>query len=88
MTPATPESRTVVFGVFDRHNLGDLPFADIVAALLPGRDLVFAGITDRDLTAWGGHRVQALARELDAAAQAVPSDTRGATCLAAKPIPK
>ena len=57
-----PELRTVVFGAFDRHNLGDLLFAHIVAALLPGRDLVFAGIADRDLTAWGGHRVETLAR--------------------------
>ena len=57
-----PESRTVVFGAFDRHNLGDLVFAHVVAALLPGRDLVFAGIANRDLTAWGGHRVEALAR--------------------------
>ena len=56
------ESRTVVFGAFDRHNLGDLLFAHVVAALLPGRDLVFAGIADRDLTAWGGHQVEALAR--------------------------
>lgn len=60
-----PASRTIVFGAFDRHNLGDLLFADVVAALLPGRDLFFAGIADRDLTAWGGHRVQALARFAD-----------------------
>lgn len=59
------ESRTVVFGAFDRHNLGDLLFAHVVAALLPGRELVFAGLADRDLTAWGGHRVQALARLAD-----------------------
>lgn len=58
----SPEPRTVVFGAFDRHNLGDLLFAHVVAALLPGRDLVFAGILDRDLTAWGGHRVEALTR--------------------------
>jgi len=57
-----PESCTVIFGAFDRHNLGDLLFAHVVAALLPGQDLVFAGIADRDLTAWGGHRVEALAR--------------------------
>lgn len=60
-----PEPRTVVFGAFDRHNLGDLLFAHVVAALLPARDLVFAGIADRDLTAWGGHRVEALARLAD-----------------------
>ena len=61
----SPEPHTVVFGAFDRHNLGDLLFAHVVAALLPGRDLVFAGIADRDLTAWGGHRVEALARLAD-----------------------
>lgn len=60
-----PAPRTLIFGAFDRHNLGDLLFADVVAALLPGRDLVFAGIADRDLTAWGGHRVQALAQLAD-----------------------
>jgi hypothetical protein len=58
-------SRTVIFGAFDRHNLGDLLFANVVAALLPGRDLVFAGIADRDLTARGGHRVEAIARLAD-----------------------
>ena len=57
-----PVPRTVVFGAFDRHNLGDLLFAHVAAALLRGQDLVFAGIADRDLTAWGGHRVEALAR--------------------------
>ena len=60
-----PESRTVVFGAFDRHNLGDLLFVNVVAALLPERDLVFAGIADRDLSAWGGYRVEALARLAD-----------------------
>src|SRR5436190_1054322 len=58
-------SRIVVFGAFDRHNLGDLLFPHVVATLLPGRDLVFAGLVDRDLTAWGGHGVQALGRLAD-----------------------
>jgi hypothetical protein len=61
-TSVPPESRTVVFGAFDRHNLGDLLFAHVVAALLPGPAPIFAGIAERDLSAWGGHRVQALAR--------------------------
>ncbi len=55
-------SRILVFGAFDRHNLGDLLFADVVTALLPGRTLVYAGAADRDLSAWGGRRVQALSR--------------------------
>lgn len=51
---------TVVFGAFDRHNLGDLLFAHVVAALLPGEELVFAGLAARDLRDVGGHRVEAL----------------------------
>ena len=50
----------VVFGAFDRHNLGDLLLAHVAEAALPGRELFFAGLADRDLRAVGGHRVQAL----------------------------
>lgn len=52
----------VLFGAFDRHNFGDLLFAHVAAALLPGRQLVFAGLADRDLRGVGGHRVESLAR--------------------------
>lgn len=52
----------ILFGAFDRHNFGDLLFPHIAAALLPGRDLVFAGLVDRDLRHWGGHQVVALSR--------------------------
>ncbi len=51
----------ILFGAFDRHNFGDLLFPHIAAALLPGRELVFAGLAQRDLRAQGGHAVQALA---------------------------
>jgi len=51
---------TVVFGAFDRHNLGDLLFAHVAAALLAGEELVFAGLAARDLRDVGGHRVEAL----------------------------
>jgi len=51
----------ILFGAFDRHNVGDLLFPHIAAALLPGRELVFAGLAQRDLRAYGGHAVQALA---------------------------
>jgi len=51
---------TVVFGAFDRHNLGDLLFAHVAAALSPGAELVFAGLAARDLRDVGGHRVEAL----------------------------
>lgn len=52
----------ILFGAFDRHNLGDLLLAHVAAALLRDRDLRFAGLADRDLRRLGGHRVQALAR--------------------------
>lgn len=51
----------ILFGAFDRHNLGDLLFPHIVAALLPERQPVFAGLMQRDLRRFGGHRVQAIA---------------------------
>ncbi len=52
----------VLFGAFDRHNFGDLLFAHVAAALLPGRQLIFAGLAERDLRAFGGHRIERLAR--------------------------
>jgi hypothetical protein len=55
---ATP---VVLFGPFDRHNLGDLLFPHVAAALLPGRTLRFAGLAARDLRPQGGHAVRALA---------------------------
>ena len=55
----------ILFGAFDRHNLGDLLLGRIAAALaarlLPGREVRFAGLASRDLRADGGARVQALA---------------------------
>jgi hypothetical protein len=52
---------TIVFGAFDRHNLGDLLFAHVAAALLPRDETaVFAGLAARDLRPFGGHDVQAL----------------------------
>lgn len=59
----------ILFGAFDRHNFGDLLFPHIAAALLPGRELVYAGLAARDLRPWGGHEVRAL-RELLASAEA------------------
>ena len=50
----------VLFGAFDRHNFGDLLFPHLAAAMLPGRELLFAGLAGRDLRPWGGHRVEAL----------------------------
>jgi hypothetical protein len=57
--------RIVLFGAFDRHNLGDLLFPHVVAALLRERgsddELAFAGVATRDLRACGGHEVRSLA---------------------------
>ncbi|MBB5507722.1 polysaccharide pyruvyl transferase family protein [Paraburkholderia atlantica] len=52
----------VVFGAFDRHNLGDLLFPHVVARLLACDDVIFAGLAQRDLRVYGGHAVQALAQ--------------------------
>lgn len=51
----------LLFGAFDRHNFGDLLFPHLITALLPGQSFEFAGLADRDLRAFGGHRVNALA---------------------------
>jgi hypothetical protein len=51
---------TILFGAVDRHNFGDLLFPHIAAALLPGEKLIFAGLAERDLRPYGGHRVRAL----------------------------
>lgn len=51
----------ILFGAFDRHNLGDILLAHVAAAEAAPRPVIFAGLTERDLTAWGGHRVHALA---------------------------
>ena len=53
---------TILLGAFDRHNFGDLLFPHIAAALLPGSRLIFAGLAERDLRPFGGHRTHALAR--------------------------
>lgn len=54
----------ILFGACDRHNLGDLLFPHIAAALLAPRAVVVAGLAARDLTPVGGHRVRALGEVL------------------------
>ncbi|MBE7421739.1 MAG: polysaccharide pyruvyl transferase family protein [Zoogloeaceae bacterium] len=54
----------VFFGACDRHNLGDLLFPHVAAALLAPREVVVAGLAERDLTACGGHRVCAVGEVL------------------------
>jgi hypothetical protein len=51
----------ILFGAFDRHNLGDLLLAHVSAALLRGTPLSFAGLATRDLRGAAGHAVTALA---------------------------
>jgi hypothetical protein len=61
------EAPLILFGAFDRHNFGDLLFPHIATALLPDAKLIYAGLAERDLSPFGGHRVRAiaeLAREL------------------------
>jgi len=55
----------LLFGAFDRHNFGDLLFPHLMTALLPGQAFQFAGLAERDLRAFGGHRVSSLATEGD-----------------------
>jgi len=56
----TTRPRIVLFGPFDRHNLGDLLFAQVLRALLPKRDLSYAGLARRDLRTFGGVATQPL----------------------------
>lgn len=60
MTVAS-DAPTLLFGAFDRHNFGDLLFPHIATALLPGIRPIYAGLAERDLRAWGGQRVRAIA---------------------------
>lgn len=60
MTDATNDTETILFGAFDRHNVGDMLFPHVLAAMLPGRRIRFAGVAERDLRAYGGHFVEAL----------------------------
>ncbi len=54
------DTPVILFGAFDRHNLGDMLFPHVAAALLPGREPIFAGLARRDLRPGGGHAVEAL----------------------------
>jgi hypothetical protein len=56
-----PDAPLILFGACDRHNLGDILLAHVAAAEAAPRPVIFAGLAERDLTGWGGHRVRALA---------------------------
>lgn len=60
LLPAGPPD--VLFGAFDRHNFGDMLLPHVLDRLLAGRPLRHAGLAERDLTPFGGHRVDTLAR--------------------------
>lgn len=51
---------TVLFGAFDRHNLGDILLA-LIAERETSGPVVFAGLAARDMTPFGGPRVVPLA---------------------------
>ena len=66
MVPAEipPEGKgqpLILFGAFDRHNFGDLLLGQVAKALVSPRQVVFAGLAERDLSAYGGERVVSIA---------------------------
>ncbi len=52
----------ILFGAFDRHNFGDLLLARVAERLVAPRPARFAGLAERDLTPWGGPRVEPVGR--------------------------
>lgn len=54
-------SRTILFGAFDRHNFGDMLFPHVATALLREKEARFAGVAKRDLSVYGGHATEPLA---------------------------
>src|SRR5437868_6096403 len=61
LSSKSPDARRlVIFGACDRHNLGDLLFPHIVARVVAADDVRVAGLVERDLREYGGHRVEAI----------------------------
>jgi hypothetical protein len=56
VTPAA-----LLYGAFDRHNLGDLLLAHVVTALLGDVPVLWTGLATRDMSGCGGRPVVALA---------------------------
>jgi hypothetical protein len=60
-----PPPPIILFGAFDRHNLGDILLAWVASEELARgpspRPVIFAGLAERDLTHAGGHKVRAIA---------------------------
>ncbi|MDQ9169472.1 polysaccharide pyruvyl transferase family protein [Oxalobacteraceae bacterium R-40] len=59
----------ILFGAFDRHNFGDLLFPHIFTALLGRQKLMYAGLMERDMRAYGGHKVFSLSQIIKGAKQ-------------------
>ncbi|MBL8470965.1 MAG: polysaccharide pyruvyl transferase family protein [Rhodocyclaceae bacterium] len=68
------EPPLIVFGAFDRHNLGDLLLGQVAAREAEPRRVLFAGLAARDLRDCGGMRVESL----QMLAHAWPQRYRGA----------
>lgn len=64
---------TILFGAFDRHNFGDLLLAHVARRMIGLDPPCFGGLAGRDLSAHGGHRVEAL-RRLSASVGDAPVD--------------
>ena len=52
----------ILFGAWDRHNFGDLLVPHVAHALLPGREVIVAGLAGRDMRRYGGHEVHAISQ--------------------------
>lgn len=50
----------IVCSAFDRHNFGDLLFAHLASALLKNKNILFAGLAERDMRPYGGHAVRSV----------------------------
>ncbi|KWR87757.1 polysaccharide pyruvyl transferase family protein [Cupriavidus sp. IDO] len=58
----TADCPTILFGAFDRHNLGDLLLPHVIKRLIAPASLRYGGLRARNLTTLGGFRVHALTR--------------------------
>jgi hypothetical protein len=58
-------SKTVLFGATGRHNFGDLLMPHIIQRLMPERECVVADLLERDMTQYGGHKIESIASLFD-----------------------
>ncbi|MBI2380702.1 MAG: polysaccharide pyruvyl transferase family protein [Gammaproteobacteria bacterium] len=62
----------ILFGAFDRHNLGDLLLAEVAAVEAFPRPMCHAGLVSRDMRPYGGPVVRSLAELLAAGRRRAP----------------